>query len=311
MTLSLACYGVTFEAIETLDLPEYLGSTLRGAFGGAFRQLCCPARFGESCPIPAACPYHRLFESAPPPDAEALRTHEEIPRPFVIAPPASGARSYPKGASVGFDLTLVGQAQDFFPHFVVTLREVDRIGRGRRAVALRRIEATQPLTGEHAPVYDAEEDLVRAHDLGVTLADCASVPCPARAVRIRFLTQTRLIHDGRVVRHPEFHVLFRRLLGRLSSLARFHGDGPLDVDFRGLIAAARDVRLATDDTRWTAWARYSARQDRRMEWEGLVGAAAYEGDLAPFWPYLVFGQWTHVGKGATFGLGRYRLDPME
>jgi predicted DNA-binding transcriptional regulator YafY len=24
--------------------------------------------------------------------------------------------------------------------------------------------------------------------------------------------------------------------------------------------------------------------------------------------YLVFGQWAHVGKGATFGLGRYRLE---
>jgi len=27
-----------------------------------------------------------------------------------------------------------------------------------------------------------------------------------------------------------------------------------------------------------------------MEWEGLVGAAVYEGDFAPFWPYLVFGR---------------------
>jgi len=46
-----------------------------------------------------------------------------------------------------------------------------------------------------------------------------------------------------------------------------------------------------------------------MEWGGLVGAASYDGDFTPFWPYLVFGQWTHVGKGATFGLGQYRLSP--
>jgi CRISPR/Cas system endoribonuclease Cas6 (RAMP superfamily) len=109
------------------------------------------------------------------------------------------------------------------------------------------------------------------------------------------------------VRRPEFHVLFRRLLGRLSSLARFHGGTPLDVNFRGLIDQARAVRLVRDETRWTTWARYSSRQDRRMEWAGLVGTATYEGDLTPFWPYLVFGQWTHVGKGATFGLGGYRL----
>ena len=46
-----------------------------------------------------------------------------------------------------------------------------------------------------------------------------------------------------------------------------------------------------------------------MEWEGLVGAAVYEGELTPFWPYLVFDQWTHVGSGTTFGLGRYVIEP--
>jgi CRISPR/Cas system endoribonuclease Cas6 (RAMP superfamily) len=32
-----------------------------------------------------------------------------------------------------------------------------------------------------------------------------------------------------------------------------------------------------------------------------------QGNMAPFWPYLVFGQYVHVGHGATFGLGKYRL----
>ncbi|MGH7393297.1 MAG: CRISPR system precrRNA processing endoribonuclease RAMP protein Cas6 [Candidatus Rokuibacteriota bacterium] len=48
-----------------------------------------------------------------------------------------------------------------------------------------------------------------------------------------------------------------------------------------------------------------------MEWAGSVGIATYEGDLAPFWLSLMFGQWTHVGKGATFGPGRDRLEPAE
>ena len=37
---------------------------------------------------------------------------------------------------------------------------------------------------------------------------------------------------------------------------------------------------------------------------GIVGEAEYEGQMAPFLPFLLFDQWTHVGKDATFSLGR-------
>ena len=62
-SLALARYRVTFKAVEPLILPEYLGSTLRGAFGHAFRRLCCIARPGEECPAPESCPY-RLCSNA-------------------------------------------------------------------------------------------------------------------------------------------------------------------------------------------------------------------------------------------------------
>ena len=212
------------------------------------------------------------------------------------------------GEEVSFELVLIGRAQEFFPYFVVAFREINRIGRGRHSVELSRIESLDPATGEARLAYDAADNVVRGCGKSLALGGCDGVPPPDGKVTIEFLTQTRLKHGERYVRVPEFHILFRRLLGRLSSLARFHCGAPLNVDFRGLIEKAEKVRLVRDETRWTRWERYSSRQDRRMEWEGIVGRATYDGDLEPFWPYLFFGQWTHVGKGATFGLGRYRLD---
>jgi hypothetical protein len=38
---------------------------------------------------------------------------------------------------------------------------------------------------------------------------------------------------------------------------------------------------------------------------GLVGTVELQGDLAPFAEVLGLGEMLHVGKGATFGLGRY------
>lgn len=312
--LSCARYRVVFEALETLDLPGYLGSTLRGAFGHAFRAVACPSRIDEPCPIPAQCPYHLIFETSPPPGSESLRTHDDIPRPFVIAPTdlqqAGGdeqvRRAFQRGDEVSFELVLIGRAQEFFPYFVVALREMNRIGRGRQAVELRRIDALSARTGQSREVYTSLENLLRGSADSISLAPCSG-SVPNNPLTIEFLTQTRLKHEGQFVRRPDFQILFRRLLGRLSSLSRFHCGTPLEVDFRGLIDTAASICLIQDDTRWTRWQRYSSRQDRRMEWEGIVGRATYEGDFAPFWKFLRFGQYVHMGHGATFGLGRYRV----
>jgi CRISPR/Cas system endoribonuclease Cas6 (RAMP superfamily) len=45
-----------------------------------------------------------------------------------------------------------------------------------------------------------------------------------------------------------------------------------------------------------------------MQMGGILGSFLLNGEeLADFWPYLWLGQWTHAGKGATMGLGRYRI----
>lgn len=305
--LRLTRYRVGLRALEALNLPTYLGSTLRGAFGHVFRRIACLAPPASRCPAPENCPYHLIFEPAPPSDAVVLRNLDDIPRPFVMGAPPAAIKSYPAGSDLTFDLTLVGRARDFLPHFIVAFRELRAIGRGRHPVALRRVDAVEPFGGGLTLIYSDEDNLVRSHDASVSLRDCANLRPPEAPITVRFVTYTRLKHDGDWARRPEFHVLFRRLIGRLSSLAVFHCGVRLDLDFLRLIERAKATKLIDDRTRWEDWTRYSSRQDRRMTLGGLVGEAAYEGSLTEFWPFLVFGQWTHVGKNATFGMGRYEI----
>ena len=42
---------------------------------------------------------------------------------------------------------------------------------------------------------------------------------------------------------------------------------------------------------------------------GFVGTLDLEGDLAPFIPLLRTAEIVHLGKGATFGLGRSECSP--
>ena len=52
------------------------------------------------------------------------------------------------------------------------------------------------------------------------------------------------------------------------------------------------------------WERYSSRQEAKHPLSGLVGRALLTRIPEPLWPYLILGQWVHVGKGASFGQGR-------
>jgi hypothetical protein len=122
---------------------------------------------------------------------------------------------------------------------------------------------------------------------------------------IRFLTPARLVDGGRLVRRPDFRILMQRLLERLSALAREFCDTPLALDFGGLIHQAAAVQLVADDTRWVELESYSTRLGRATPLGGFIGQATFAGDLAPFLPWLLWGQFTHVGKDAVKGNGWY------
>ena len=47
VTLPMVRYRIAFEVTEPVHLPEYSGSTIRGAFGGALRRVACMTRQKE------------------------------------------------------------------------------------------------------------------------------------------------------------------------------------------------------------------------------------------------------------------------
>jgi hypothetical protein len=120
-------------------------------------------------------------------------------------------------------------------------------------------------------------------------------------------TPLRLRFDGHITDKIEFHILIRNLLRRISSLSYFHCNEKLAIDFKGLIEKARAVKLTKSDTHWFDWKRYSTRQEEWMSLGGVTGTVSYEGDLAKFMLFLRLGEYVHVGKGTSFGLGKYEI----
>jgi hypothetical protein len=66
----------------------------------------------------------------------------------------------------------------------------------------------------------------------------------------------------------------------------------------------------TQDLHWFDWTRYSSRQQQEMTLGGVLGNWTLHGApdvLAEIYPWLWLGQWLHVGKNASMGLGKYHL----
>ena len=48
-----------------------------------------------------------------------------------------------------------------------------------------------------------------------------------------------------------------------------------------------------------------------MTFGGLVGSVTYKGELAEFMPLLDFCSHVHIGKQTAFGLGKFKVEPVE
>lgn len=315
--LSVARFRVVTRAVDDLGLPWYQGSALRGAFGRAFRNVCCSMGKAEctGCVLVSACAYARVFEAGPADGGDRFK-YRDVPRPFIIQPPVQTTTSLKTGENLDFHLVLIGQAADLLPYFVVSLREMTiaglgyRVGAGGRGrLRLECIEALSP-DGQALPVYDGQDQSVRPGRWGHPAVRWY-LPEDATgngAVTVRFMTMTRLVSEGRLQDRPEFELLVRSLLRRVTALVYCHCNRPVALDFPGLLAAAGQVNLVEDRTSWVDWSRYSSRQRTSMKLGGIVGDVRYAGPheiLDGFAPLLAAGKLVHVGKNPTFGLGRY------
>ncbi len=79
------------------------------------------------------------------------------------------------------------------------------------------------------------------------------------------------------------------------------------MDFKQFIEQAKEVKAVDKQLRWYDWERYSAKQDTKMKLGGIIGQITFEGHLEPFLPFLKLGEYIHIGKNTSFGLGQYRM----
>ncbi|MCX7794688.1 MAG: CRISPR system precrRNA processing endoribonuclease RAMP protein Cas6 [Thermodesulfovibrionales bacterium] len=309
-------FTFTLEAIEELNLPYYKGSTFRGGFGNVFRHLVCILKRQDctDCMLKARCIYAYVFETPSTEGAEIMNMHryERVPHPFVLEPPEGNSglktrspENIPPGSRIDFKLILIGRATDYLPYFIYTFVELGNTGIGRGRGKYRLLEVKN---GQHT-VYSAQSKTIfQTEKDKIEIPEEFKPSGKSTNLSLEFITPLRMKYNRDLVVKPEFHILIRNILRRLSLIYYFHcGNQKPQLDYRAIIKYAEEVTIKSSELRWFDWERYSSRQDSRMKLGGLVGSITYEGDIEPFLPFIKAGEILHAGKNTSFGLGKYRL----
>ncbi len=300
--LPIARLHLTVRADAPLHLPPYAGSMLHGALGHALLALApLPHTNGQPCALHATCPYCQLLASPPLP-AHTLQKFSRMPQPLVIEPPAIGAQRLQAGQSFGFGLVLMGRALNLLPTVLQACERALRTGLGpeRAPCILQEVVnemGHQPLSNKGMLLSNLNAHLPPAAALG-------------EQATLHFHTPLRLQVQGKPARAGQFSArdLLIALARRYQLLQDVHlGSAASQQDFATLSAQATAVEMVPQDLRWFDWGRFSQRQRQEMKFGGLLGRMQLRGNLAPFAGLLHLGQWLHVGKNASFGLGGYRL----
>lgn len=330
-TLTALPLRFTCEALTPIRLNGYsAGSNLRGALGNVMRRAYCghtltpgPSPVGKAstgegngCPVCwlLAANEHpgeerRGYALVPPPRSSHVKTGEED-REGVYAP----------GRRFEFGLTLFGEAQRYLPYFILAVPEMGRngVGPGRGQFALRSVMALDPLAGNDQIVLAEGESLVRVPDRLITAERVQQAADRYGAVdrlRLTFRTPMRLIDEGRLVKTPDFGVLFQRLLERLDDLNIQHGSGAprAPAEVQALQTLANQVRLVDAHTDWIELKSGSTRSGRVTWLSGFVGAAEYDAPRE-VWeallPWLLWGTIAQAGKDVVKGNGVFEIAAM-
>lgn len=278
------------------------GPTLRGGFGRALRNVACSLGRDncKECPIGTICAYSYLFETPIAESATIMRKYTQAPHPFVFEPNEFGKPRVQEGDSVDHSLVVIGGAVRYLPYFFLAIERLGENGLGGDLVPFR---VDRVVTADGVTLFEQPR---RGHFDAAKLRGLLVEPGKSRTAAFQVVLQTpaRITVNGRLAGIPTLPDVVRALARRVFLLRHFHcdgGDNPLSDDF---VEAAKAAHCLDARFHWEDADRYSTRQQQRVPIGGIVGRLRCEGDFGLLEPLLRAGEYVHVGKNATFGLGK-------
>jgi len=307
-------YNFINSFLNNAILPANKGSTLRGAFGHAFKNTVCAIRnmTCDKCLLVQKCIYIKVFEPALVKNCLSdVKQMNSPPSPFILEPPLETKTTFSKDDSFEFNLLLFGDINYNFPYFLYAVDQMGKNGVGKRIDGNRGQFRLKYVKFQNDILYSSKTQLCNSiKDIDHLTLDfpITNYVDEKYRLKIEIVTPLRYKIDNKVSSELTFENLIRIMLRRISFLLSYYGSENPKLDYSGIIKKSKQVNILENNFQWLNWRRYSSRQDRKMKFGGLVGSVIYEGSIREFLPYVNFCSKVHIGKQTSFGMGKFNWE---
>jgi hypothetical protein len=228
-----------------------------------------------------------------------------IPHPFIIYSD-NFEILFEKGSLLDFNLVLLGENIENLPFFIYTFIKFGEIGFGRNRTKFEIISVRD----KDIQLFDQQEKTINSFIKNPSLLNveqiCSSGIDGFKKLKIDFLSPLSLRFEGKTVFLPQFHILIRNLLRRISLLEYFYGEPSFDANFiKKYINESLEVKIVENNTYLNNIKRFSGRQKRVINHMGLVGNIAFSNVPGKLASLIESAKDISIGRNTSFGFGRY------
>lgn len=300
--MNLTTLTLTVRQEDKLSIPTHSGSMLRGAFGMALRRLSCLTELPDCqlCPLKTVCPYTQLFEN----------TDDNSTNPYVLRLPK--AQTVLPHHTWQFGMTLIGTATEHHKLIIKAWQEalLMGVGGGRHRAVAKLIKVSN--MGQ--TIFE-QDKFITPQAYTLKAPPMPTIDKPTH-LGLHFITPFRLQYQGKIAHQShqfEPKQLLINLYNRITRCQTNHDNASdWQIGYQDFHEFLADVEQLTFDSKVSPVNvnRHSSRQGRKITLFGMTGDVFITGDdkiLSRLLPLLWLGQYIHVGKSTTLGLGQYQL----
>lgn len=270
---------IRLKCCEPVSLPEYLGSTLRGAIGWALssnREV-----------------YTYIYENG-----KSGKGGLDIVNPYVIDLPRYHS-VYSRGDELRFQFILFGEATHYTSDFIRELVKTEFLTLGAER---KRFELMEIMQGERLQTIwkKGDDNIVKIQneilldDIHKNVTHCA----------VTLMTPLRIRRKGCLLSQIDFSVIIRNIAKRISQLTERYGGYIDEQEAARICGYANQIQEIACELSLKEIERYSSRRDSIMDVSGMMGTMLYKGELDDFTPWINAARILHIGRNVTFGYGK-------